>query len=200
MNNLYADAPRLPEGELVDPRVLLGSGGAAIEIEIGPGRGGFAFERLAVSPELRLLGLEIRRKWATIVDSRLRERGLGDRARVFAEDARDALPRFPPACASALFVHFPDPWWKKRHKKRLVVNPELIQEALRVLRPGGELFIQTDVPERARTYEDLVRGESRFEPVGDGHPADNPFLARSPRERRAMRDGLPVHRLLFRRA
>ena len=196
--NPYEHAPRLPEGESVDPRLLVGAGTTPIEIEIGPGRGGFIFERLAADPEVRMLGLEIRRKWATIVDDRVRERGLADRARVLAEDARVAFPRFPAACARAVFVHFPDPWWKKRHAKRLVIGADLLPQVCRVLEPGGALFIQTDVAERAQEYADLVASEARLMPLHAGFVADNPYLARSPREHRAIADGLPIYRLHYR--
>ncbi|HWZ89086.1 MAG TPA: tRNA (guanine-N7)-methyltransferase [Polyangiaceae bacterium] len=198
--NPYADAPRLPEGESVDPRALVGAGGDPIELEIGPGRGGFLFERLAAEPSARMLGLEIRRKWATLVDERLRARGLGDRARALAEDAKSALPRFPAGCVRAVFVHFPDPWWKKRHHKRLVVTRELLTQVCRVLCHGGELFIQTDVQERAEAYSELLASEPRLQPVGPGLVAENPFAARSPREHRAIADGLPIYRLHFRLA
>ncbi|MEO6602434.1 MAG: tRNA (guanine-N7)-methyltransferase [Polyangiaceae bacterium] len=196
--NPYEHAPRLPEGESVDPRLLVGAGQTPIEIEIGPGRGGFVFERLAADPEVRMLGLEIRRKWATIVDDRLRERGLGDRARVLAEDARSAFPRFPSGCARAVFVHFPDPWWKKRHAKRLVIGADLLPQVCRVLEPGGALFIQTDVAERAQEYADLVATEPRLMPLHAGFAAENPYQARSPRELRAIADGLPIYRLHYR--
>jgi tRNA (guanine-N7-)-methyltransferase len=198
--NPYAHAPRLPEGDLVDPRLLVGAAGSAIEIEIGPGRGGFVFERLAADASVRILGLEIRRKWATIVDDKLRAQGLGGRARVLAEDAKSVLPRFPDACARAIFVHFPDPWWKKKHHKRLVVTPELLQQVCRVLTPGGELFIQTDVNERATAYAELVADEPRLVPLHPhlGFATENPFVARSPREHRAIADGLPIYRLHFR--
>ncbi len=196
----YADAPKLPEGERVDPRELLGAGSGPIELEIGPGRGGFMLERLAARPEARMLGLEIRRKWAKIVDQRLRERGFGDRARVFAEDARSALRRFPDACVAVAYLHFPDPWWKKRHQKRLVLTSELLAELRRLIVPGGELFVQTDVEERARAYAELVAGEPAFVPWGSSaEVADNPYEAKSPRERRAIADGLPVTRLRYRR-
>src|SRR5450432_3907484 len=196
--NPYTEAPRLPEGDHVDPRLLVGAGAEAIELEIGPGRGGFLFERLAAEPDARILGLEIRRKWATLVDERLRARGLGDRARVLAEDAKSALPRFPHACARAVFIHFPDPWWKKRHHKRLVVTNELLAQVCRVLRSGGELFIQTDVSERAVSYAELLGAEPRLSPIGPGFAQENPFRARSPREHRAIADGLPIYRLHYR--
>jgi len=196
----YADAPRLPEGEIVDPRPLVGAGAAAIELEIGPGRGGFILERLAADPDARIIGLEIRRKWATIVDRRIADQGFGDRGRVFCDDARQALRRFPDACLRVVYLHFPDPWWKKRHQKRLVLGPELLSELARVIVPGGELFVQTDVEERATSYAGLLAGDSRFSPWGSTPEVeDNPYAARSPRERRAIADGLPVTRLRYRR-
>jgi tRNA (guanine-N7-)-methyltransferase len=103
-----------------------------------------------------------------------------------------------------IFLNFPDPWWKKRHQKRKVLDPALVEEAARLLERGGELFLQTDVGERAVEYAALLAGDPRFVPAGDepGSPTlgDNPYDARSPRERRAIADGLPVHRLRFRRA
>ncbi|MSP23950.1 MAG: tRNA (guanine-N7)-methyltransferase [Myxococcales bacterium] len=178
--------------------------GGPLEIEIGPGRGAFLLERCLAAPTARLLGIEIRRKWATVVNDRLAKQGHGARARVFAEDAGLALGRLGP-CASVtrVFLHFPDPWWKKRHHKRLVIRDLLLAEIARLLEDGGELFIQTDVPERADAYAALCRGVSEFEPFGDAADdaqlTQNPYEARSNRERRADADGLPVFRLRYRR-
>jgi tRNA (guanine-N7-)-methyltransferase len=73
MDRLYDDAPRLPESAPehgaeapVDLRRL--ASGAWVEIEIGPGRGWFLVERAQAEPSAAFIGLEIRRKWATIVD------------------------------------------------------------------------------------------------------------------------------------
>ncbi len=201
----YAHAPRLPEDDVIEPAQLFSPALAQLdgplELEIGPGRGWFLVERLQAAPEVRMLGLEIRRKWATLVDDRLRARGFASRARVFAEDARLALPRFPDASLSVVYVHFPDPWWKKRHQKRLVLGAELLDQLARVLVPDGKLLIQTDVEERATTYEALVSAHPAFAPATGTTPRidDHPYGARSPRERRAMEDGLPIHRLHYRR-
>lgn len=174
--------------------------GAPVELEIGPGRGGFLFERLAAVPDLCLLGFEIRRKWATIVDDKLKAAGLGERGRVFAEDARVALPRLPAASLQRIYIHFPDPWWKKRHEKRLVVNPTLLPDVARALVPGGELYVQTDVEDRAAEYQAAIDAFDGLVPVPGGpRLEENPFLARSPREHRAIKDGLPIHRLLYRK-
>lgn len=202
-NHPYAHAARFPDGpEVRIDEILPGSG--PIEVEIGCGRGGFIFERPEASPEARVLGLEIRLKWAAIVDERLRKRGLGGRARVLNADAREALSRLgPDGSIARFFLHFPDPWWKKRHEKRLVMSPALLDSMARLLADGGEVFVQTDVEERAALYAEQIGAHPDFEPAGDapGSPllADNPYGARSPRERRAIEDGLPVTRLLYRR-
>jgi tRNA (guanine-N7-)-methyltransferase len=228
-NYPYEHAPRLPEGDAaIDPRTLFLPPGepsahgeakhaesgpsalpaavdaallaAPIELEVGPGRGWFILERLEHDPRARVVGLEIRRKWATIVDDRLKTRGYASRGRVFAEDAKPALKRFVPDSVSVAYVHFPDPWWKKRHAKRLVVGPELLDELARVLVPGGELLIQTDVEERAEQYEAAVAAHGAFVPLEDSaRVTDHPHGARSPRERKAIEDGLPVYRLRYRR-
>jgi tRNA (guanine-N7-)-methyltransferase len=198
----YENAPRLPEGERVD--VLALAAGAWIELEVGPGRGWFLVERVQAEPQAAVIGLEIRRKWAAVVDGRLVARRLSGRARVFAEDARIALARLvPDASLRRIFVNFPDPWWKKRHEKRLLVQRAFLDEVARLLEPDGELFVQTDVDERARAYEKLVADDPRFSAAGDAHGsariAENPYVARSTRERRAIADGLPVHRMRWRR-
>ncbi len=198
----YAHAPRLPEGDVVDIRGL--ATGAWIELEIGPGpKAGFLLERAAAVPEAGLVGLEIRRKWAAVGDEKLAARGWAARARVFCEDARFALARLGPnGAVKRVFLHFPDPWWKKRHAKRLVMGDELLADVARLLEPGGELYIGTDVEERAVLYADVVASNDAFLPAGDNttpHIVDHGFIARSPREHRAIADGLPVHRMIWRR-
>ncbi len=200
--NPYADCPKLPEGEVVALADLVT--GEHFELEIGPGRGGFLFERAVASPSAALVGLEVRRKWATIVDRRLAERGLGARCRVYAEDAKLALPRLGPSGGvRRVFMHFPDPWWKKRHEKRLVMGDVFLDQVARLLAPGGELYLQTDVEERAVAYAAAIAAHAAFTAAGDapGSPwlAENPYGARSPREHRAIADGLPVHRMRYTR-
>lgn len=200
LTNPYALAARLPEGDALEPAALLGGGAGPIEIDIGPGRGGFLFERLAASPDVRLIGFEVRLKWAFLVDERLRSHGLAARARVFAEDAGFALPRLAPATVRAVFIHFPDPWWKRRHRKRKVTNRDLLSEIARVVAPGGEFFYQTDVLERADEVEAMVSGLPEWSPWGSSaRVQENPYGAMSPRERRAVADGLPIARLRYRR-
>jgi tRNA (guanine-N7-)-methyltransferase len=196
---LYDDAPRVPREGPLDLCAFMGA--AEVELEIGPGRGGFLYERAEVRPDRALVGLEVRRKWAKLVDDRLRSRGLGERARVFAEDVKLVLPRVVSESLSCVFLHFPDPWWKKRHAKRLVLTPETAKQLARCLAPEGELFIQTDVEERALAYEAMLAAEVELLPHGAlARVESNPYGAKSPRERRAEADGLPIFRLRYRKA
>jgi len=194
----------MPEDGRVDVTKLLEGPCKRIEIEVGPGRGGFMMDRLSAREDVGIVGLEVKRKWVTIVNERLGRGGLAKRGHVFAEDARLALPRLEPDRAvDAFFFHFPDPWWKKRHQKRLVLEPNLLDEVARLLRPSGELFVQTDVEERAALYETEIDAHAAFAKAGDtsgsARLAENPYQGRSHRERRAIDDAIPIYRLRYTR-
>lgn len=198
----YAHAPRLPEGDPIDLGALVPSTGPLM-LEIGSGRGRFTLEYAAQHPDWRVIALEVRRKYAALLADKLQARGL-IHARCYAEDARNVLPRLrPDASVDAVAVHFPDPWWKKRHAKRLVINGDLSSELARLVRPGGLVFVQTDVESRAGQYEGHFLESGAFEnaaPKGARFVDESPFApARSNREARAMEDGLPIYRLLVRR-
>jgi tRNA (guanine-N7-)-methyltransferase len=192
-------SPKLPaEGEIRLPD--LASGDGPLELDVGYGRGASLFSRAAASPESRILGIELKAKWAFKVDERAKRLGL-ERVRAFHGDARDALSRaVPDACLDAVFLYFPDPWWKKRHTKRRVLGDAVADHVARLLRPAGAFFIQTDVEDRARLYRDLLRAHPAFTLEGDdGFVAHNPFGSVSNRELRAEEDGLPVYRVVARR-
>jgi len=143
----------------------------------------------------------------TMVDGQrrfTRDASFTDVPDVIAARIPEALTRLgPDASVAAFCLHFPDPWWKKRHEKRLVLGAPLLDSIARLLVDGGELFVQTDVEERAELYDAQLAAHPALEPWGDaaGSPrlAENPYGARSPREHRAIADGLPVHRLRYRR-
>ncbi len=201
----YLDAPRLPRGDdggVVLDTVIPGEGD--VLLEIGPGRGAFALSYAETHPGERVLALEIRRKWSKILDERFSARGLHN-ARCFAEDASEVLPKvLGDGGISRVAVHFPDPWWKKRHARRLVVQDRFVQEIGRLTQTGALVLVQTDVVGRAEEYRERFMAGPYFDTVteGEGTPwvAESPFApARSNREIRAMQDGLPVYRLVFRR-
>jgi tRNA (guanine-N7-)-methyltransferase len=188
------DTPRAPDSgfdlfEIFEPN-------ADIELEIGFGRGLFIVQRAAAAPGSYLLGIEIKKKLVYRVEERRKRLGL-DRVRVMAGDARTVLPLVRPDRALArVFVNFPDPWWKKRHAKRRLLAEPLLDQIARLLRPGGELFVQTDVEDRAEQCFLQLSAHTCFDLPDGGRLEHNPFGARSNREQRAIEDGLPVYRIL----
>jgi tRNA (guanine-N7-)-methyltransferase len=191
-------APLAPDGELDLPTLIPGEG--PLELDVGFGRGLSLFERARAAPDARIVGIEVKMKLAYLADRRRARLGL-ERVRVLAGDARDILRRAgPPGCLARAFLHFPDPWWKKRHAKRRIVDSDLLDMLGGLLRPGGEVFVQTDVESRAVDYVAQLDAHPAFELLGRrGRVDNNPFDAVSNRERRALRDGLPVFRVLARR-
>jgi tRNA (guanine-N7-)-methyltransferase len=190
--DLLARTP--PEG-WVDLRSLV-PGEGPIELEIGFGRGRFLLERARTAPESRIIGIEIKAKWAHVVEARRQREGLGN-ALALRADVRDLLPRAGPEGSLArVFLHFPDPWWKRKHAKRRVLDERLLDQVARLLAPGGEFFVQTDVEERAVAFREQIAAHGAFviEPC-----EASPYQARSNRQVRAEQDGLPIHRLLARR-
>jgi tRNA (guanine-N7-)-methyltransferase len=189
-----ARAPRMPEAGLVLTEVFPSS--TEIEMEIGFGRGMFLLQRAARVPSAALLGIEIKDKLAVRVAERVGKRGLAQ-VRVLAGDARGIVAKLGPDGALArVFMHFPDPWWKKRHAKRRLLDPALLDQLARLLRPGGELFVQTDVEERAEVFLTEIKHHGAFLLASGGYAAENPFGAVSNREARAVQDGLPIYRIL----
>ena len=95
-----------------------------------------------------------------VIDGTL-EQGL-ENIRIHADDVRDVLHWLPPASIARVFILFPDPWPKRRHSKRRLINPALIRELARIMRKDGELRLATDIPDYARAMLLAVRKERSF--------------------------------------
>jgi tRNA (guanine-N7-)-methyltransferase len=193
---LYREqAPRAPEGRFSLGSLVEGEG--PIELDIGFGRGLSLFERAALAPESRIVGIEVKTKLAFKVAQRARKEEIPNLA-ILCGDAREILKRAEPSgSVRRVSLHFPDPWWKKRHDKRRVIGEALLTELGRLMAPRGELFIQTDVEDRAAQYVAQLRQQPEFTLLTEsGYVEDNPFGARSNREKRAIEDGLPVWRIV----
>lgn len=128
--------------------------------------------------------------------------GLAGRVRLHADDARPLLRWLPAASIGRAFVLFPDPWPKKRHAKRRLVQPSLLADLARVMKPGAELRIGTDIGDYARTVLLAMREVPAFAWTAD-RPADwrlRPDDWPSTRyEQKGIREGRRCYYLRFRR-
>lgn len=171
---------------------------APLEVEIGTGKGLFLRSAAADRPTTDFLGIEIAYRYAQFAAGGLARRGLAN-AVVVAGDAAEVLDLLPDAAVDAFHLYFPDPWWKKRHKKRRVIRTSLVQRIEQTLQPGGQLHFWTDVEEYFRSGIELLRSETRLEGPFDvpERPAEHALDYRTHFERRTRLHGEPVYRSLF---
>ncbi|WP_242341201.1 MULTISPECIES: tRNA (guanosine(46)-N7)-methyltransferase TrmB [unclassified Anaeromyxobacter] len=178
----------------------LGPSAARLELEIGCGHGGFALGFAAAYPDRALVAIEQRRAFAEEVAEKRERRGHANLV-VIQGDARILAPRlFHAGSLAAIHVHFPDPWWKRRHVRRRLVDDRMSTLLLGLLAPGGLLDFRTDVERYAR--EAVVRlEEAGFEnEAGPGAFAERPpDEIPSTREKRYLETGQPVWRLRMRK-
>jgi tRNA (guanine-N7-)-methyltransferase len=165
---------------------------APLELEIGPGRGAFALDHAARHPELDLVAIETRRSDCELIRQRAQKRGIGNLL-VLHGDAKLLVPRlFPEQSLASVHVQFPDPWWKKRHHKRRMVDVDFAVQMRRLLAPGGLVDFRTDVPAYAR------EGVQTWLDAGFVQLPEEPPAVLSTRERRYAITGQPVFRARFR--
>jgi len=116
-----------------------------VEIDVGCGRGMYAIQAATARPDVNFLGIEIVSKPFKVACQRVERRALPN-VRLYRGDAREFLSdKVPPASVSVLHVQFPDPWPKKRHHKRRVVNPQFVTSVAQALCEGGSFHIATDI-------------------------------------------------------
>lgn len=138
-----------------------------VEVEVGPGKGVYLAYSGSEYPETNIVGVELAKKYALLSAERVIKAGLGN-VRVVAGDAQKFLEDFVPnRSIEVLHVYFPDPWWKKRHRKRRVVNERFVDRAAQIIRIGGELRIMTDVEEYFREVLDLLGPHLAFEAIDE---------------------------------
>ncbi len=170
-------------------------------LEIGFGMGNTLAELAAREPDTGFIGIEVHRPGVGKLLALAEERGL-DNLRVFCHDAVEVLERaLADASLDAVLLFFPDPWHKKRHNKRRLVQPPFVELVQRKLKPGGLFHLATDWEEYALQMLEVIEslpgwtnlaGAGQFSPRPESRP-ETRF------EQRGMRLGHGVRDLLFRR-
>ncbi|MBK1688059.1 tRNA (guanosine(46)-N7)-methyltransferase TrmB [Rubrivivax gelatinosus] len=117
---------------------------APVVLEIGFGMGDATAQVAAAAPERDLLGVEVHEPGVGALLRHIGERGL-ENVRIVRHDAVEVLREMiPPASLAGVHVWFPDPWHKKRHHKRRLIQPALVELVASRLAPGGYLHCATD--------------------------------------------------------
>jgi len=196
LTGYYLEADNLPDPW--DATELFGRA-APLVIEVGSGKGLFVC-RLAIDhPERNVMGIEVSRKYARHAAARLARTGAAHARMVQGDAIPMIVDRLPADSVAGVHVYFPDPWWKKRHRRRRIISSTFVAHVQRVLLPGGQLHFWTDVKEYF---------ESALEIIGDSTQLRGPHFPaavtpthdldyRTNFERRMRTHGIDVFRSEF---
>jgi len=151
-------------GEIVEPMSWFDTPGP-FELEIGCGKGRFLLHRARSRPDVRMLGIEWAAKFYRYAADRMTRWGVSN-VRVMRTDASEFVTHHLPAgCLTALHIYHPDPWPKKRHHKRRLIQPAFVESAIRATVPNGRWLIQTDYASYYEVIRQLLDGQDALEEV-----------------------------------
>jgi tRNA (guanine-N7-)-methyltransferase len=196
-----SDLPPLESGR-IDPRAWFVEPSNRLEIEVGCGKGTFLLQQAKLRPDVNYLGVEWAGEFYRFAADRMRRHGMSN-VRVLRADATEFLRhRCADSIAAVIHLYFSDPWPKKRHHKRRVVQDRTLADIHNVLVPGGELRLVTDHQELWSWYEDhATRNAAIFrrsafaapESAGPGEIVGSNF------ERKYRHQGRPFFAMTLRR-
>lgn len=172
---------------------------APVTLEIGFGNGASLAEMAANAPECDFLGIEVHRPGVGHLLQEVERRGLSN-VRVMCADAVEVLERqIADASLDRVLLFFPDPWHKKRHHKRRILQPAFIELLARRLRPGGRFHMATDWEDYARhMLAEMDQAPGFHNTAGPGRYAGKPdYRPETKFERRGLRLGHGVRDLVY---
>jgi tRNA (guanine-N7-)-methyltransferase len=175
--------------------------GRVVEVEIGCADAQFLFERAKLDPSRLYVGLEIRQDLVDLVNKRAKREAMPVHA-VFCHAQRHIEEIFPAGAVDRVYINFPDPWFKRRHHDRRMVDAILVEQVAYLVKPGADIFVQSDVWEIALDAMSVFESDDRFANLAGEWTfwrGGNPYGVRSWREQNAEETGLPIWRIRYNR-
>jgi tRNA (guanine-N7-)-methyltransferase len=137
-----------------------------LHVDIGFGDGAFLFALARQDPDRAVVGIELSFKRVLKVAQRLARSDLRN-VRLLGVDAAWAVREaFDDESVESFSINFPDPWPKRCHQRRRLVEPSFVGELARRLKVGGSLHVVTDAPEYAAAIRAALDGDDRLEEIG----------------------------------
>ena len=170
-----------------------------LELEIGFGRPHFFLERAAAKPDHNIVGIEWKRRHVVAAQKNIQKHSIPNACALHGNAWWLTGGLFSSNSLQNIFINFPDPWWKKKHAKRRIVNDVFAELLVSRLKVGGHLLIQTDVASLLEGYMEA------FEPISKLKNRSGPFRlfpynpsgARSHREKKCVTQEIPIFRVLY---
>ncbi|HEY9769605.1 MAG TPA: tRNA (guanosine(46)-N7)-methyltransferase TrmB [Coleofasciculaceae cyanobacterium] len=170
-------------------------------LDIGSARGKFLLDMAQLNPEVNFLGIEIRQQLVNSANQTRDELGLTNLHYLFGNmnsSAKILLESLPENSLKTISVQFPDPWFKKKHHKRRVIQPELVTILVSHLLEGGQVFIQSDIEAVAVEMRDRFAANPLLIQQHTTTWLDaNPLPVPTERELYVLNQHLPVYRVLY---
>jgi tRNA (guanine-N7-)-methyltransferase len=187
--------------DLPDWRLIYHQVEQPLHLDIGCAKGHFLLRMAAQAPHWNFLGLEIRQPLVQQANVLRMNHQLTNVYFLMAQanaHLASILASFPTNVLRRVTIQFPDPWFKRKQRKRRLVQPDLVAVIADYLQPGGEVFLQSDVREVALEMYHHFLHHPQFVSCGELLAA-NPFGIPTEREQSVIQRGLPVYRFLLRR-
>jgi tRNA (guanine-N7-)-methyltransferase len=183
---------------LVDLDSAFGRGAPKI-LEIGFGMGETTAVIAAAHPGNDYLGIEVHTPGVGSLLKEIGEQQLNN-VRIIQHDAVEVLQHMiAPASLTGAHIFFPDPWPKKRHHKRRLIQPPLVELLTSRLKPGAYLHAATDWQEYAEQILEVFRGEPHLKNSADGYAPRPAYRPQTKFETRGLRLGHGVWDIIFHR-
>jgi tRNA (guanine-N7-)-methyltransferase len=174
-----------------------------LHLDIGCAKGQFVLNMSKIEPNWNFLGLEIRETLVVEANKLRSQLGLTNLHYLFCNvnnSLHSLLSSLPPGSLQRVTIQFPDPWFKNRHAKRRVVQPELVAELANYLAVGSIVFVQSDMEFIAVEMRDRFAENPAYQKIGtEEWLAENPLPVATEREIYTQNKGEPVYRALFTR-
>ncbi|MEO8805760.1 MAG: tRNA (guanosine(46)-N7)-methyltransferase TrmB [Burkholderiaceae bacterium] len=194
-------APRfvLPyEARPLNPALLFGRE-APLVLEIGFGMGDATAQIAAALPGTDFIGVEVHEPGVGALLQRIDEAGLTN-LRIVQFDAVQVLEHMiTPGSLAGVHVFFPDPWHKKKHNKRRLIQPPLVQLLQSRIAPGGYLHCATDWQPYAEQMLEVLSNEPALRNTAPGYAPKPAYRPLTKFENRGLKLGHGVWDLVFQR-
>mgnify|MGYP001469472433 CR=1 FL=1 len=188
----YRQAP-----EPIDVAAVFAKPSLPLHLDIGCARGRFILKMAEAEPSRNFLGVEIREPLVDEANRLADEADLANLHYVFCNAMLwlgTLMQQIPNGQLQTVTIQFPDPWFKKKHAKRRMVNKELVDTVAENLSPGGRVFVQTDIEFLAEEMFELFRANENLSEI---FIEENPFPVKTEREQAVEEKELPVYRALW---
>ena len=177
-----------------------------LHLDIGCGSGDFLMNLAKNNKNWNYIGLEIREKLVIKSKSKLKNESIGNLFFAFGNAEyliEDCIGKFPLNIVSSVSFNFPDPWFKKKHHKRRIIQPQLIYKIYQLMANGGYISIKSDVQELFE-YMDLTINDSKLFVTYDYQESEildsyNPKKLKTNRENYVIGKKLKVFEKLYKK-